>query len=122
MGKRFSTAFDSEELRPPSGYACPDCTGSLQTVSEGNFRCQVGHAWTADSLRAGDTELETALWVAVRSLQEKSKLARRLADSAGGGAIREKYNALADEAEHALAVLSEHCAKVYHEAGERGAG
>ncbi|MBV9320695.1 MAG: chemotaxis protein CheB, partial [Mycobacterium sp.] len=58
MARRFSTEFDTEALGPPSGYSCPDCNGSLISVSEGNYRCQVGHAWTAEALlRARDEEV-----------------------------------------------------------------
>lgn len=75
MARRFSTEFDTEQLGPPSGYTCPDCHGSLAAISHGNYRCRVGHAWTAESLlRARDDEVEGALWIAVRSLQEKAKL------------------------------------------------
>jgi len=123
MGRRFSTRLDTEALGPPSGYVCPDCHGSLQEVNQGNYRCRVGHAWTGEALlRARDEEVENALWVAVRSLQEKSKLARRMADSLGAGQLYDRYSALADEAEHAMAVLGERICDAYGRAGERGAG
>jgi two-component system, chemotaxis family, protein-glutamate methylesterase/glutaminase len=107
MGKRFSTAFDGEALGPPSGYSCPDCNGSLMEVQVGNYRCRVGHAWTSDALLvAQDQEVETALWVALRSLQEKVKLSRKLASNVGSGPMFDRYTEMADEAEHACSVLS----------------
>ena len=123
MGRRFSVAFDSAELGPPAGYVCPDCNGSLHAVTSGSFRCHVGHAWTADSLlRSQDEEVEKALWVALRSLQEKSKLARRMHESARQVALRRRYAAVADESEHAMKVLSERLADVYGNEREHGAG
>lgn len=114
MGGPFSTSFDAESLGPPSGYTCPDCNGSLLEVSDRNYRCHVGHAWTADSLlRARDHEVESAMWVAVRSLQEKTKLSRRLAQSVGPGVMQDRYRALADEAEHAMTVLSRRLSTTY---------
>jgi two-component system chemotaxis response regulator CheB len=50
------------------------------------------------------------LWVALRSLQEKVRLARTLAHKAGAGPVSERYTTLADESEYALAVLSERLA------------
>jgi two-component system chemotaxis response regulator CheB len=92
-------------------------------VSDSNYRCRVGHAWTADSLlRARDDEVEAALWVALRSLQEKAKLSRRLADNAGEGALFKRYNALAEEAERALSILGDRLAEAYGDTGEPGAG
>lgn len=108
MMSRFATDFDTEKLGDPSGYICPDCNGSLVSINEGNFRCQVGHAWTAEALlSARDDELEGALWIAVRSLQEKVRLARDLAKKASGGLLVRRYTAIAEESERALAVLSE---------------
>lgn len=106
MAKRFSTEIDAEALGPPSGYTCPDCNGSLISVSEGNYRCGVGHAWTADALlRARDDGVENALWIAIRSLQEKAKLSRRLAEQVTPGILSHEYDTIAQEAEHATAVL-----------------
>jgi two-component system chemotaxis response regulator CheB len=114
MARRFSTEVDAEALGPPSGYTCPDCNGSLIAVSEGNYRCHVGHAWTADALlRARDDEVEEALWVALRSLQEKAKLSRRLAGEVRPGMVSDRYGALADEAEHAMSVLGKRLTDAY---------
>jgi two-component system, chemotaxis family, protein-glutamate methylesterase/glutaminase len=108
MTPRFSTKFDTQELGPASGYTCPDCNGSLVSIGEGHFRCRVGHAWTPDSLLAArDNEVEGALWVALRSLQEKAKLARQLANSLGHGPLFRHYTALAEETEGALYVLGD---------------
>jgi two-component system chemotaxis response regulator CheB len=114
LTRRFSTEFNTEDLGSPSGYTCPDCNGSLIDVSEGNYRCHVGHAWTADALlEARDGEVEGALWVAMRSLQEKAKLSRRLAEQVGVGIMRDRYQAIADETEHAMSVLGSRLTDVY---------
>lgn len=121
MAGRFSTDFDTEKLGPPSGYTCPDCNGSLIAVSDGNYRCQVGHAWAAGALlRARDEEVEEALWIALRSLQEKAKLSRRLAEQVTSGMMSRRYHALADEAEHAMSVLGNRLTEAYGKKGTPG--
>lgn len=111
MAARFSTDFDAEELGTPSGYTCPDCNGSLASISEGHFRCRVGHAWTVDALLAArDEEVEGAVWVALRSLQEKANLARKMADQAGPGAVSRYYSTVAEESERALGLLGDRLA------------
>lgn len=108
MAEPFATDFDAGVFGPPSGYTCPDCNGSLATLNDGSFRCHVGHAWSAEALlQARDTEVEGALWVAVRSLQEKAQLARRMAGAVSSGMLRQRLADQADEAEHALRVLTE---------------
>jgi two-component system, chemotaxis family, protein-glutamate methylesterase/glutaminase len=68
----------------PSPFACPECHGVLWEVHEGKsarFRCRVGHAYSADSLRVALSEAaENALWVAMRALEEKAALLRRMAN------------------------------------------
>jgi two-component system chemotaxis response regulator CheB len=119
MKSRFSTDFDTQQLGAPSGYTCPDCNGGLISISEGHFRCHVGHAWTADALLAArDDEVEGALWVALRSLQEKAKLARRLADQASPGLVSRHYSTVAEESEQALSVLSDRLASTGPRAGD----
>jgi two-component system chemotaxis response regulator CheB len=121
MASRFSTAFDTRELGVPSGYTCPDCDGVLVSVGEGGFRCQVGHAWTSDALLgACDDEVEGAVWVAVRALQEKARLARRLADRSSSDLSSRHYTRRAEEAESALAVLSERLSGHAPRGGDNG--
>ena len=70
----------------PSPYACPDCHGVLNTVPDTTvlrFRCRTGHAWSAESLVAQqDGDVEEALWTALRVLEERAEMSRRLADMA----------------------------------------
>jgi two-component system chemotaxis response regulator CheB len=77
------------ELRtghPPgqaSRVVCPECGGVLWESQNGgvlHFRCHVGHAYSAETLLASQSDaLEGALWRAVRALEEKAALSHRLA-------------------------------------------
>lgn len=71
----------------PSVFACPDCHGVLWEVQEGKllrYRCRVGHAYTAEALNVSMSEAsEDALWIAMRALEEKAALLRRLAERSG---------------------------------------
>jgi two-component system, chemotaxis family, protein-glutamate methylesterase/glutaminase len=81
-------AFDmdaiEDEDRPgqPSVFACPDCGGTLWELHDGDltrFRCRVGHAWTANGLLAEQSNgIETALWSALRALEERAVLCSRI--------------------------------------------
>ena len=47
------------------------------------YRCHVGHAFSAESLNNGQSQmLEVALWSAVRALEEQMMLARRIGERA----------------------------------------
>ena len=75
---------ENERPGTPSGFACPDCSGALWELQDGDlvrYRCRVGHAFTASTLLADQSdELEDALWMALRALEEQAALAHRLAD------------------------------------------
>jgi two-component system chemotaxis response regulator CheB len=74
---------DVERIGELSAFTCPDCKGALWEIRDGDllrFRCHVGHAFSAESLIAGQSEeLENALWAALRSLEENAALSRRMA-------------------------------------------
>jgi two-component system chemotaxis response regulator CheB len=68
----------------PAPVVCPECGGVLWESQNGgvlHFRCHVGHAYSAETLLASQSDaLESALWRAVRALEEKAELSQRLAD------------------------------------------
>jgi two-component system, chemotaxis family, protein-glutamate methylesterase/glutaminase len=62
---------------------CPECHGPLwEIVDEGplRYRCRVGHAYTAEAMETSLVrETEDALWTALNTLEESTKLSERLA-------------------------------------------
>jgi two-component system chemotaxis response regulator CheB len=104
----------TDPARPglPSGWTCPDCSGSLFEIEEGDFlrfRCRVGHAWSADSLVAQQTaSFETALWTALRALEEKVSLALdmgRRARERGHTLTGEQFERHAAEAQRSASII-----------------
>jgi two-component system chemotaxis response regulator CheB len=82
----FQAMQHSNTLGTPSSITCPDCGGVLVEYYDGDllrFRCQVGHAFSPESLNAQQTDdLDAQLWAAYRALDERASLARRLAQNA----------------------------------------
>lgn len=82
----LDSAFVETDDRPgiPSGFGCPACGGALFRLSEGDvlhFRCRVGHAWSAEALLVEQSDnLETALWAALRVLEESAALSTSLGE------------------------------------------
>jgi two-component system, chemotaxis family, protein-glutamate methylesterase/glutaminase len=72
------------ELGEPSLFTCPECHGMLVKLRDERplrFRCHTGHAFTADSLVAEQSDAtEEAIWNSIRSLQESSMLLTHLAE------------------------------------------
>jgi two-component system chemotaxis response regulator CheB len=70
----------------PSPFACPDCGGVLWEIEQNGFlrfRCRAGHAFTAQHLGMEQRQaVETALWEALRALEESASLYRRMAGRA----------------------------------------
>ncbi len=98
-------AAEQPRAGTPSGFTCPECHGALWEVEDGEltrFRCRTGHAYSPDSLIAQQSQdLENALWVAFRALEESAALADRLCERAQGrghGLTAERFHAQADDA------------------------
>lgn len=70
----------------PTGLSCPRCGGVLgEKAQEGQVQleCRVGHVLPLDGLLdAKATDVEDALWAAVRALEEKAALGRRMCERA----------------------------------------
>lgn len=81
-----SAVLSTNRPGTPSGFGCPDCGGALWELDQEGlirFRCRTGHAFSANTLLAQQSEaLEEALWSAFRALEEKAALAQRIATQA----------------------------------------
>lgn len=92
--ENLKSAYFDEGEGIPSVFACPECHGVLWELKNQNlvrFRCRVGHSYSSESLAQ---ELlgksEAALWSAMRALEEKAAMQRRIADRIGGDTDRAK--------------------------------
>jgi len=88
-----------------SGFTCPECTGPLFEIQDGQlvrYRCRVGHAYTADGVLDGKEEaLEDALYAALNTLEESADMAEKLAARSrrgGHGHAVERFETRAREA------------------------
>ena len=91
------------QIAMPSALSCPDCHGVLSEVNDSRplrYRCQIGHAYTAENLAAHIDEVDEAIRVAMRVMEERVTLVERMAIDArqtGRPAVAELYEARAVE-------------------------
>jgi two-component system chemotaxis response regulator CheB len=98
----------------PAMYTCPECHGTLWEVDEGDvvrFRCRVGHAYTAEHLLSGQGQnVESALWVALRTLEERQQLSDKMARRATEHGLQhaaQRFSQTSSEARKAAGTLRE---------------
>jgi two-component system chemotaxis response regulator CheB len=108
-----------------SSFTCPECTGPLYEIREGElvrYRCRVGHAFTADGVLDGKVAtLEEAFYTALNMLEEGAEMADGLADRARRGGQRhasERFEARARRSREQAAVIR----RVLSEGTEQDAG
>lgn len=69
-----------------AGLSCPECDGPLWEVRDGElleFGCLIGHRFSPETLAAASASaLEETLGVSLRALEERVRMAERLAENA----------------------------------------
>lgn len=92
------------EVADPAPLTCPSCGGVLSRLKAGHplrFRCQIGHAYTADALaREQEGRVDEALRIALRIIEERADLVHRMAEDArhrARPAVAAMYDARAAE-------------------------
>jgi two-component system chemotaxis response regulator CheB len=93
-----------QRIADPTALTCPSCGGVLSAIEDGRplrFRCQVGHAFTADVLATEqEGRVDEALRVALRIIEERAELVHRMAEDGrrtGRRAVAEMYDERAKE-------------------------
>lgn len=94
--------------------SCPACGGPLWQVKSApilQHRCHIGHSFTSQALiDAQAKNAEEALWVALRTLEERSRLLERISkdfQQKGTQKLSKMYHQLAQEAsDHANSIRS----------------
>lgn len=72
----------AEVEEPEQDFTCPACGGHLTRAHSDavlSFGCKVGHRYSLEALEEEQSEaLESALWVALRAIEDRTALSRRL--------------------------------------------
>lgn len=101
-----------EDMTTPAALTCPECGGAVREVPGAgllSYQCHTGHRFSADELllhQRGD--VERAIMVAIRVLQERAALCRRMgadAQQAGRQQGVAYWHRLTGEAEDQLEAL-----------------
>ena len=73
-----------ERIGTRTTYACPDCSGAIWQIGEQEplkLRCHVGHSFTGEVFSVEQSRnIESALWTAIRIMEEKVTFSRQLAE------------------------------------------
>ena len=104
-GLLANAAETDTQTRSYSGFTCPECGGPLLSAHEERaetYDCLVGHRWSPESLlEEPAANVERAMWLAIRSLDERRRLTERLAESArsrGHSISAARFRVAAEEA------------------------
>ncbi|EWY40971.1 chemotaxis protein-glutamate methylesterase [Skermanella stibiiresistens SB22] len=100
------------QLNRPDALTCPSCGGALrQTTLDTSpyYTCHIGHRFAVADMDAGQLDkIEEAFSVAMRTLNERAELCRRMAEMARGNGQTyslNRWEAAGDEARERATVL-----------------
>ena len=109
---RSGASVDMDEIGRRSVLACPDCGGVMWEIDDedlSRYRCHVGHTYSAELMSLGlDENLRRSLESALRALEERVLLARKLAHQAiatGDRLLAETWGAKQRECEKEMEVI-----------------
>jgi two-component system, chemotaxis family, protein-glutamate methylesterase/glutaminase len=102
-----------------SVLSCPDCGGVMWEIAEGDllrYRCHVGHTYTSDLMSVmTDENVRRSLGVALRALEERLALARKLYNEAserGDRLLAQNWSTKAQEFEREMNVIRDSIVRV----------
>jgi two-component system chemotaxis response regulator CheB len=122
-GARVSSA-ELGKIADPSLISCPDCHGVLSEVRNDRplrYRCQIGHSYTAEVMAENTKEVNEAMGIALRVMEERLNLVKRMAEDAratGRKAVAELYEARAAEYDRYAAILRQAAVAAMRVGGE----
>lgn len=111
-GARLGTD-ELSKIAQPAALTCPDCEGVLSEIRNERplrYRCQIGHATTAEIVEARGDKVDEALRIAMRVMEERVTLVTRMGEDArrsGRLTVAELYESRAEEYGRYARVLRE---------------
>jgi two-component system, chemotaxis family, protein-glutamate methylesterase/glutaminase len=101
------------QLAKPAVFTCPECHGALLQLKRGGimrFRCHTGHAFSVQTLLSEiNNQIESNLWTAIRSMEERVLLLDHLANHpqamAKDGSLKNKLRQTARASERQAATV-----------------
>jgi two-component system, chemotaxis family, protein-glutamate methylesterase/glutaminase len=91
LGRPTGTG-EMNRLAHPVALSCPACGGVMSQMRSApplRFRCQVGHAYTAETLSSEQEDsVDEAMRVALRIAEERAVLTQKMAEEARRGGLR----------------------------------
>jgi two-component system, chemotaxis family, protein-glutamate methylesterase/glutaminase len=95
---------DAPQPGSPTGLSCPECDGAIwESVVDGlpHYACRVGHEYAPEAFDVRQSQrVEAALWTALRALEERAVLHRRIAarqQAHGNQKTAERFGARAEQ-------------------------
>ena len=99
----MSDVSKEQSIGQPAAQGCPECGGPLWEIADPavkRYRCHTGHAYTAEALLADQSDAtEKALWIALRTLEERANMLREMAEDGRTRGRNPQFAERAQEAE-----------------------